>query len=199
MTSGERDIVKEYFEARKFKRPPYVVEKARKDIVAELETYGIHPVSQGPVFIHFSPSSILITSSELGYMIYDNSKREGYRVVGDRLIISRVEPKSIVKEAIQLMRELKKGNVRYERDKHGRYGTVLLDIKNPRISHPLCIKLFNYAYPLTEERWKKSMANRFKPYYPNEGDWNLSGVTGIGSFVVQQELKRLEFEHLEFF
>ncbi len=186
-----RNIPMEYKFLRRDGRAPFIVPEAREDIIQELQKFGVithTPPPDQPIILQFHSDSILVTSLKTGFMIHDETKPEGFQIIGDRLIVSRRENTTLVREGIQLLRHLRSGNLEYHHFKRGRYGVVLLDLPH-NTSVPMCIKLFNYAVPFSKEEWDKAKKRKFKPSY-ELNTWNLSGVTGIGSFVAHQEIRK---------
>ncbi len=187
-----RDLINEYRKLRVKSNAPYI-ERNGGVIQDEFERFGLDfPAnSKLGVSIQTSPDYLLITSTNLAYRIKDNSP-EGSTLIGDKLIVARKYDFDIIKSALQVLRALKKGVLRYGRWDHGRFGAVLLDVFDSQQRYPWAIKLYNYAYPLTPEIWEESKRSKFR-YDFNKEKWHLSGVTGIGTLIAYDALRSLGF------
>lgn len=200
----ERDIAKEFSEARenfirgKADTRPYNVnlQGDNKVILELLDSFGIHPTSNHLVQIKTLPGGsrdLTVSNLKLGYAIRDPSKPEGIKIMPDTLIIN-LNDYGQARSCIELFRHICDGSVRYDhyqegKYKKGAYGAVgiqpTIATLNGEVTRPdLCVKYFNYAFPFSSKRWKKSITDHDKV----GEEWNLSGVTGIGNYIALRYL-----------
>lgn len=205
----DRNIAKEFSEARrsfiekKLTARPYNLDLRgdNKAIIELLDSFGIHPESNHLLQIKTLPGGtrdLTISNLELGYAIRDPSKPEGIKVMPDTLIVN-INDYTQARFFLDLFRHICTGNIKYDHyqdSRHrkgayrkGAYGAVGVQptilTSSGEVTRPdLCVKYFNYAYPFSMERWKKSITVHDKI----GEDWNLSGVTGIGNYIALRYL-----------
>lgn len=205
MMIESRNIAQEFAEARRLclarspeARPYHFHLGGNNQVIMDLlAQHGIRPPqsrwkSQQKKF----PSGhqdILVTDLEVGYAIYaprDNFQpgEEQIKIMADSMIINRDDRRG-VRIYGDLYRHITEGNISYAGFERGAYGAVgklpiSVTSSEERVWPGVCVKYFNYAFPFSLERWQKSITDHDKV----GGEWNLSGVTGVGNYMALRYL-----------
>ncbi len=131
----------------------------------------------------------MITNAVHGYAVRDVSRKEGYKVVLDRLVVNLTNRRKAGEILKLFLNSVCSGSISFSNFRGGGYGAVGFSPKTVERAYPdLCIKYFNFAFPYSEQRWKASVGRKKYEDDTTGKEWNLSGVTGLGNYIALRHL-----------
>ena len=160
----EKTIGQEVVQLRKFQSRPYIfpLEEAPHEYLQELDStlakYGIPFDDCGTsIFqareVEKGQKDLMVTSLTVGYLIASSTSKTGIKIMPDRLIV----PSNTKDEFVfwtDFYRKIKDGKFTVSNFKSGEYGTVGFNpVVDGRPYPNLCIKLYNFAYPYSQQAW----------------------------------------------